>query len=163
MRQKRQAMVRHLESIWRSPMLFAINFRRKVSRNTKMVLWWKKTNKKICQEQETKTKNVGFHINESYQDPDIWQYIIEPAYWWENADEIDICFGIVCYQHGKSEGYPEIMSFSDLEWRPSKLGIVNIRNADTIVKILYAFLVVGVRNSRYLHGIGGMDISAGLS
>ena len=55
------------------------------------------------------------------------------------------------------------MSFSDLEWRPSKLGIVNIRHADTIVKILYAFLVVGVRNSRYLHGIGGMDISAGLS
>lgn len=32
------------------------------------------------QDYETHAKNAGFRINESYQDPDMWQYIIEPAY-----------------------------------------------------------------------------------
>ena len=32
------------------------------------------------QDKETTAKNAGFRINESYQDPDVWQYIIEPAY-----------------------------------------------------------------------------------
>ncbi|WAJ73931.1 hypothetical protein [Moraxella bovis] len=67
------------------------------------------------------------------------------------------------YTHGVSEDYPKILNFSDLTWYPPKLGTVNIRHSNTTVKIPYTFLVVGVRDSRYLHGIGGMDISAGLS
>lgn len=36
--------------------------------------------KSTRQDYETRAKNAGFRINEDYQDPDIWQYIIEPAY-----------------------------------------------------------------------------------
>ena len=39
-----------------------------------------KHHKEIRQDYEAKAKNAGFSINESYQDPDMWQYIIEPAY-----------------------------------------------------------------------------------
>ncbi|MDI4508498.1 hypothetical protein [Moraxella lacunata] len=38
------------------------------------------TGKSIRQDHESRAKNAGFRINESYQDPDMWQYIIEPAY-----------------------------------------------------------------------------------
>ena len=36
--------------------------------------------KSTRQDYETRAKNAGFRINEDYQDPDMWQYIIEPAY-----------------------------------------------------------------------------------
>ncbi|STZ00706.1 Uncharacterised protein [Moraxella lacunata] len=38
------------------------------------------TGKSIRQDHESRAKNAGFSINEDYQDPDMWQYIIEPAY-----------------------------------------------------------------------------------
>ena len=38
------------------------------------------SDKEFRQDYETHAKNAGFSINESYQDPDMWQYIIEPAY-----------------------------------------------------------------------------------
>lgn len=38
------------------------------------------TGKSIRQDRESNAKNAGFRINEDYQDPNMWQYIIEPAY-----------------------------------------------------------------------------------
>jgi hypothetical protein len=31
-------------------------------------------------EEELKAKQAGFHIDENYKDPDMWQYIVEPSY-----------------------------------------------------------------------------------
>ncbi|USZ14731.1 hypothetical protein NGM44_10330 [Moraxella sp. FZFQ2102] len=41
---------------------------------------WRNWGIESRQDDEAKAKNAGFSINESYQDPDMWQYIIEPAY-----------------------------------------------------------------------------------
>ena len=30
--------------------------------------------------EEKEIKQAGFHIDENYKDPDMWQYIVEPAY-----------------------------------------------------------------------------------
>ena len=41
---------------------------------------WRNWEIESRQDYETRAKNAGFRINEDYQDPDMWQYIIEPAY-----------------------------------------------------------------------------------
>ncbi|UTO05415.1 hypothetical protein NKT77_01805 [Moraxella sp. FZLJ2107] len=38
------------------------------------------TDKRVRQDEEDTAIRAGFRIDESYQDPDMWQYIIEPAY-----------------------------------------------------------------------------------
>lgn len=45
------------------------------------------------------------------------------------------------YTHGKSENYPEIMSFSDLNWRPPTLGIVDLKHFDSNTRIPMYFLL----------------------
>lgn len=67
------------------------------------------------------------------------------------------------YTHGKSDDYPEIMSFSSLRWQPPNLGRVTLSHFGSSVEIPYVFLAMGTHNGRRTDGIGIIDIDAGLS
>ena len=67
------------------------------------------------------------------------------------------------YTHGTSEDYPEIMSFYELDWGLDNLGTIHLNHFDSTTTISNVSWVMGTKNSRHTHGIGGLDVHADLS
>mgnify|MGYP007087627811 FL=1 len=67
------------------------------------------------------------------------------------------------YTHGTSDDYPEIMSFYELDWGLDNLGTIHLNHFDSTTTISNVNWVMGTKNSRHTHGIGGLDVHADLS
>ena len=67
------------------------------------------------------------------------------------------------YTHGTSDDYPEIMSFYELDWGLDNLGTIHLNHFDSTTTISNVSWVMGTKNSRHTHGIGGLDVHADLS
>ncbi|STY91010.1 hypothetical protein [Moraxella bovis] len=67
------------------------------------------------------------------------------------------------YTHATSDDYPEIMSFYELDWGLDNLGTIHFDHFDLTTTISNVSWVMGTKNSRHTHGIGGLDVHADLS
>lgn len=67
------------------------------------------------------------------------------------------------YTHGESDDYPEIMSFYELHWDLNNTGDINLNHFGSTTTISNVSWVMGTKNSRHTHGIGGLDVHADLS
>ena len=67
------------------------------------------------------------------------------------------------YIKGNNDNYPNIMSFSEINFQPPNLGTVNIEHAGKTLKLQHIFYIMGTKLGDRTDGIGALDINGGLN